>query len=326
MNLKLAFFVCTIAMFSFIHSFAQREKSESIPLKLTTEHNNKLPTDTLKPASFNTGTPVLYKYVQGGYSFGTNKLGDRAFAQVYKVTTSYLVDGIALWVGAKEQLGTADTLNVLVYNMDGPGTDSSGVVNNAPGTVSKLIKIAVNQIDTTNLTFLTFPDSFIVYVDYAAGVDFSQINDDTLGLITTTDSDAHGTELSWNKWADNTWHTILEPLNWDMDLDLGIFIIADMSSANVNDNYFIDGIKLSQNQPNPASNGTLVQYEIQNDGNIVLEIYDLAGKLILSYNEGKQTAGRHSIFIDSKNLTSGNYYYSLKAGAKRLTKKMLISK
>ncbi|MFA5781608.1 MAG: T9SS type A sorting domain-containing protein, partial [Bacteroidales bacterium] len=289
MNLKLTLSVCTIAVFSFISSFAQREKSKCISIPIIS-NNIKLPTDTLQAASFNTGTPVLYNYIQGGYSFGTNKLADRAFAQVYKVTTSYLVDGIALWVGAKEQLGTADTLNVLVYNLDGPGTDSSGAVNNAPGTVSKIIKIAVDQIDTTILTFLTFPDSFVVYVDYAAGVDFSQITDDTLGLVTTTDGDAQGTELSWNKWSDNSWHTNLEPFNWGMDIDLGIFIIADMSSANVNDNYFIDGIKLSQNQPNPATNATLIQYEIQNNASVSLEIYDITGRLVLSYDEGKQIA------------------------------------
>ncbi|MFA4851091.1 MAG: T9SS type A sorting domain-containing protein [Bacteroidales bacterium] len=325
MNLKLTFSVCTIALFSFNNSFAQREKSKCISTPVIA-NNIKLPTDTLQPASFITGTPTLYKYIQGGYSFGTNKLGDHAFAQVYKVTTSYLVDGIALWVGAKKQIGTADTLNVLVYNLNGPGTDSSGAANNAPGTVSKTIKIALNQIDTTSLTFITFPDSFIVYVDYAVGVDFSQIADDTLGLVTTTDGDAQGTELSWNKYSDNNWHTILEPSNWGMDLDLGIFIIADKSSANVNDNYFIDGIKLSQNQPNPASDATLVQYEIQNSGNVILEIYDMAGKLILSYDEGKQTAGRHSILIDSEKLRNGIYYYSLKTGKHRLTKKMLITK
>jgi len=306
MNLKITFSVCIIAVFSFNSSFAQREKSKYISIPVI-EHNNKFPTDTLRPASFATGTNTLYKFIDGGYDFGTNTLGDRAYAQVYRVTTSYIVDGIALWVGAKEQLGTADTLNVVVYNLDGPGTALSGTVNNAPCTVKKIIKIAVNQIDTTNLTFLTFPDSFIVYVDYAAGINFSQITDDTLGLVTTTDEDAQGTELSWNKFSDNTWHTILEPSNWGMDLDLGIFIIADKSSANVNDNYFIDGIKLSQNQPNPASNATSVQYEIQNDGNVALEIYDMAGKLILLYNEGDQTAGRHSIFIDSEKLKSGLY-------------------
>ena len=324
MNLKLTLSVCTIAVFSFISSFAQREKSKCISIPIIS-NNIKLPTDTLQAASFNTGTPVLYNYIQGGYSFGTNKLADRAFAQVYKVTTSYLVDGIALWVGAKEQLGTADTLNVLVYNLDGPGTDSSGAVNNAPGTVSKIIKIAVDQIDTTILTFLTFPDSFVVYVDYAAGVDFSQITDDTLGLVTTTDGDAQGTELSWNKWSDNSWHTNLEPFNWGMDIDLGIFIIADMSSANVNDNYFIDGIKLSQNQPNPATNATLIQYEIQNNASVSLEIYDITGRLVLSYDEGKQIAGKHNILVDSDKLMKGTYFYSLKADNYGLTKKMIIT-
>ncbi len=69
-----------------------------------------------------------------------------------------------------------------------------------------------------------------------------------------------------------------------MDIDLGIFIIIDSTNANVNDDYFIDGLKLSQNQPNPASIGnTLVQYELQNESMqmLALKFIMLSGKCIV---------------------------------------------
>jgi hypothetical protein len=322
--LIIVYIICTIGFCN--TSFSQRNKANCIGVEVK-QLSMRSPSDTIRPASFATGRDTLYKFIDGGYSFGTNHESDRAFAQVYRVTKSYSVYGIALWIGAKQQVGIADTLNVNMYKLDGPGTDTSeGPISNAPDTVTKHLKIPVNLIDTTGLTFITFPDSFIVYSDYAVGIDLKQMNDDTIGLVTTRDGDAHKSQLSWNKWSDGTWHTILEPLNWNMDLDLGIFVIVDLSTANINDNYFVDGIKLSQNRPNPSSGSTLVQYALRDDANNVsLEVYDASGKRILNYNEGKQSAGKHDIQIDLKNINNGVYYYSLKAGSHRLTKKMIVT-
>lgn len=286
----------------------------------------KSPADTLMPASFYSGKDTFYTYYDNiRYPFGTNVLEDKVEAQVYRVAKSYYIDGVALWVGAKVQVGSADTVFVNMYELDGPGTDTSGPVNNAPHTVMTTLTVPDSLINTTGLTILSFPSPFIVYNDYAVGIDFSYIKNDTIGLITTRDGDAHKSQLSWNKPHDNTWESVLCSLNWGMDIDFGIFIIADTSTANINDNYFIDGIKLSQNQPNPASGSTLVQYEIQNDaGNVSLEIYSVSGNRLLIYNEDNQVAGRHDIQLDVKKLESGVYYYSLKAGNHRLTKKMVI--
>lgn len=288
--------------------------------------NPKAITDTLKPASFITGTPTLYTYVGGGYTFGVNTLGDKAFAQRYNVSTSYIIEGIGLWIGAKKIVSTPDTLNVVFYYLTGPGTTSTGIVNDAPDSAKLVIKVPVEDIDTTGLTFVALPDSFIAYVDYAIGLDFSGIVDDTLGLITTEDGDALGTELSWNQWSDHTWHTILEPLNYHMDLDLGIFPITDMSSAGISRNYYIEDIKLSQNQPNPAISSTLIQYELNNRGRVSIEIYDLSGRILKTFDEGIQDAGQHNVIIDTDGFLKGTYYYSLKVENHRLTKKMTITR
>jgi len=328
MKTKLFFTACFIFTLFYYGSFAQRNTKDCIGYSVPKNHFNKVPTDTIRPPSFSTGADTLYGFVEGGYSFGTSKLGDRAFAQIHKVNTSYIVNGVAIWFGARHIIGTADTLNVIIYKLDGPGTavDTSGpiVVTNAPDSVDHLYQMTTNLIDTTGLTFLTFPTPYIAYVDYAAGIDLSQIRDDTIGMVTTRFGDADSTQLSWDKWSDNTWHTVLEPLNWGQDLDYGIFMIVDKSSANVNDNYFVDGIKLSQNQPNPASGSTLVQYEIANSANVSLEIYDLNGRLVLNCNAGRQNSGNHEIIVQAGKLKSGTYYYSLKADNHRLTKKMTI--
>ncbi|HNW98182.1 MAG TPA: T9SS type A sorting domain-containing protein [Bacteroidales bacterium] len=328
MNLKLSISLFTATIIFSATVFAQHDKNKIIKEKIVSVQETKITTDTLRPASFATGTPVLYSFIEGGYSFGVNALNDHAFAQKYKVPQSYLINGVAFWVGAKKIIGDADTLSVNFYTLDGPGTDTSGAVNNAPDSIFISKTITTSQINSSGLTIIPFTDdTFIVFVDYAVGVDISTMDDDTIGIFSTTDGDALQSQLSWVKWADDTWHTVLESFNWGMDLDFGIFIIADMSAANINDNYFIDGLKLSQNQPNPASEYTLVQYELNDNSNDVsLEIYDMNGKLINKFSEGKQLKGLHEIKINSGDLKSGSYYYSLKAGNHRLTKKMIVAK
>jgi flagellar hook assembly protein FlgD len=105
-------------------------------------------------------------------------------------------------------------------------------------------------------------------------------------------------------------------------MDLAIFPVITTGSG-VQD-YFIDGIKLGQNQPNPATSTTMIQYEVQNSSKVSLDIYDITGRLVLTMDEGNQMAGKHSIVIDANKLQAGSYFYSLKAGDKRLTKQMVI--
>jgi len=106
---------------------------------------------------------------------------------------------------------------------------------------------------------------------------------------------------------------------------VGIDLVQSVNSSSIIENYFINGIKLEQNQPNPFTGNTIIQYEIQNSASVTIDIYDITGRLALSYNEGNQTAGIHKILIDSEKLMEGTYFYTLKAGNNMLTKKMIIT-
>ena len=87
---------------------------------------------------------------------------------------------------------------------------------------------------------------------------------------------------------------------------------------------FINGIKLSRNSTNTVNGTTKINYEIQNNSNVFMEIYDSSGKLIINADEGNKTAGSHYILLDSTKLPKGTYYYTLVANGKRFSKKMTI--
>ena len=143
-------------------------------------------------------------------------------------------------------------------------------------------------------------------------------------MVATADGDAGQSELSWEQWDDNTWHTMFQA--WPLDIDFAVWPVVDNSSASIDDEGFFDGIKLGQSQPNPAGAETTIQYELQNNANVTFEMYDVTGKKVISMNEGAQNKGKHTINLTTEKLASGTYYYSLKADNNRITKKLVVAK
>ncbi len=82
--------------------------------------------------------------------------------------------------------------------------------------------------------------------------------------------------------------------------------------------------KLYQNTPNPAKESTKISFEIKKSENVLIEIFDLTGKKISSYNLGKQSTGFHSLNINLSGITPGTYFYSLKTTDYQKTLKMII--
>jgi len=77
--------------------------------------------------------------------------------------------------------------------------------------------------------------------------------------------------------------------------------------------------------PNPFSGSTKIRYTIENKAIIQLNIYNYAGQLIKSIDEGLQLKGTHFIEFDAKGLKDGIYLYSIMIDGKSTdSKKMTI--
>jgi hypothetical protein len=84
-----------------------------------------------------------------------------------------------------------------------------------------------------------------------------------------------------------------------------------------------DGISLSQNIPNPASNTTKVEYSLPHDGKAVFNIYTTAGQVIYTQSVDA-TVGKNNIIFDLNGLSSGIYFYSLEFEGQKLVRKMSV--
>ncbi|HUI63671.1 MAG TPA: T9SS type A sorting domain-containing protein, partial [Bacteroidota bacterium] len=84
--------------------------------------------------------------------------------------------------------------------------------------------------------------------------------------------------------------------------------------------------KLYNNYPNPFNPSTTIRYELRQEGNVSLKVYDLLGQEIKTLVNERQTAGDHSVVFDARTLASGVYFYTLRSGSFVKTEKMMLLK
>lgn len=84
--------------------------------------------------------------------------------------------------------------------------------------------------------------------------------------------------------------------------------------------------ELFQNYPNPFNPKTNIIFTVPKKGIVSLKIYDVTGKLISNYFEDYVKAGYYNVELDASNLSSGVYFYTLKADGFSDTKKFIVLK
>jgi hypothetical protein len=85
-----------------------------------------------------------------------------------------------------------------------------------------------------------------------------------------------------------------------------------------------DGKELLQNYPNPAHEMTTIGFNLEKPDHIRIVLYDICGKMVRTLAEGEMNTGKHFIRLDTRDLTSGVYWYSLISGNTSLSKSMII--
>ena len=93
---------------------------------------------------------------------------------------------------------------------------------------------------------------------------------------------------------------------------------------------------LNQNFPNPFNPTTTINFQIPGDIGVekihtVIKIFDILGRLVRTLVDENLSAGFHSRYWDGFNengekISSGVYFYSIRAGEFRKTKGMLMLK
>jgi hypothetical protein len=84
--------------------------------------------------------------------------------------------------------------------------------------------------------------------------------------------------------------------------------------------------KLSQNYPNPFNPTTSIKLALPKRTHVKLTVYNLLGQKVATIRDKEMKAGYHNILFDASQLSSGIYFYRIKADKYNDVKKMTILK
>jgi len=83
---------------------------------------------------------------------------------------------------------------------------------------------------------------------------------------------------------------------------------------------------LGQNYPNPFNPATTIKYSVVHAGLVQLIVYNTLGEQLMIMVNENQLPGKYELTLDGSSLSSGVYFYQLRAGDFIATKKMLLIK
>lgn len=104
-----------------------------------------------------------------------------------------------------------------------------------------------------------------------------------------------------------------------IDIQSGVTGIDDNKSIPTN-------YTLKQNYPNPFNPTTSIEYQVVNNENVTLKVYDILGREVKTLVNKVHSPGNYEITFDANELSSGVYIYRLRAGQFEQTRKMVILK
>ncbi len=83
---------------------------------------------------------------------------------------------------------------------------------------------------------------------------------------------------------------------------------------------------LSQNYPNPFNAMTTIRYDLPEQSDVRIEIFDIMGRKIETLITETQPAGSHAVTWDGDNSPSGIYFYTITAGEYRESNSCVLLK
>ncbi len=84
--------------------------------------------------------------------------------------------------------------------------------------------------------------------------------------------------------------------------------------------------RLEQNYPNPFNPVTKIRFSIPKFSGVNLSVYDVTGRLVSELVNNELNAGEYETDFNASDITSGVYFYTLRAGSFNDTKKLIVIK
>lgn len=126
--------------------------------------------------------------------------------------------------------------------------------------------------------------------------------------------------------VDQTYDYRLADVSFEGIKEYHTLYVLDVSPVSTPSNFWVQ-----QNFPNPFNPVTTIEYDLPEDSNLKLAIYDILGREVIELSNGYQEAGYKSIQWNGRNtsgqlVSAGMYFYAIEAGKHSAIRKMVLLK
>jgi hypothetical protein len=201
--------------------------------------------------------------------------------------------------GVSADLNTTTPLDMTLHQIAGiqgivTDTDTGDPLG---GIIVSLVE--GTQVDTTNA------NGYYTLDGIAPGDAYSVLFDDPTGA-----------------YDDSTLTNVVVAYDVNTQLDIGL-----REHTGIDNNGLLPGVfALNQNYPNPFNAKTIIEYSIDKDSHVKLDVFDVLGRKVANLVDQQQNAGVYKATLNASALTSGMYFYRLQADDKIEQKSMMLLK
>ena len=110
----------------------------------------------------------------------------------------------------------------------------------------------------------------------------------------------------------------------DMDVLYIDEVTITEGPASVNNNE-VANFSVDQNYPNPATGNTTINYTLNNNSDVLFNVYDVTGKVVYTESANGQAAGAHRFDLNTSNMSNGMYFYTVTVNGQQVTRKFTVS-
>jgi hypothetical protein len=88
----------------------------------------------------------------------------------------------------------------------------------------------------------------------------------------------------------------------------------------------VQRLRLDQNYPNPFNPSTNITFQLPQNSDVSLIVYDMVGREVAVLVNRQMTAGIHNATFEASRYPSGVYFYRLETASGSLSRKMTLIK
>lgn len=332
-KLYTTFFIITLSIAAFAQISISQEGMVAKPSPVVScqvSKNSFTPSpmviDTMWPPSFGSpfmcDTALVYYWLSAphqGYLTGNNLIlgvvSSTEIGQRYSFSGMGSITEVLVWYGYIN--GTAGSTSVNVYSV---------ASNKNPGTLlGTSTAVQLSALTTTAVASYTFPSPVSVTSDFYVNVTLPS-NGDTVAIASTMVGCNIPDSIAGMHLTLVGWYNYMELIDGAAPSDsaLEVFIIPVLNNTTgTNEIASNNGLTLKGAFPNPATEVTHIMYNISEESEVSVSVFDLSGKIIYASSENK-SAGNHELKLSLKNIPAGNYYYTIKTNSAKLTSKFSV--